>query len=153
MRAGEVLSADAVGVRSAEDAIAFLRTRRIKITVPRRLLLEALTGSPHHRSADALATEVQAGSPRTSRSTIYRNLEELEQLGLVVHAHLGHGPATYHLAANAHPHLVCERCGAADAADPDLLVGLQATLAERYGFTLNPSHAALLGVCARCGSA
>jgi hypothetical protein len=25
-------------------------------------------------------------------------------------------------------------------------------LAERYGFTLNPSHAALLGVCARCGS-
>ena len=46
-------------------------------------------------------------------STIYRNLDDMERLGVVTHAHLGHGPAVYHLASTAHGHLVCEGCGTA----------------------------------------
>ena len=61
-----------------------------------------------HRTAEELGAEVQAIAPDVHMSTIYRNLDDLERLGVVVHAHLGHGPATYHLAAGAHGHFVCE---------------------------------------------
>ncbi|GAA2924325.1 hypothetical protein GCM10020221_20370 [Streptomyces thioluteus] len=44
-------------------------------------------------------------------STVYRTLELLEELGLVSHAHLGHGAPTYHLAdRHDHIHLVCRDC-------------------------------------------
>src|ERR1700722_6098745 len=68
----------------------------------RRLLPEAVFDDPGHHSAEDLAALVQARAPDVHLSTIYRNLEELERLGVVVHSHLGHGPSTYHLAASAH---------------------------------------------------
>ena len=37
-------------------------------------------------------------APDVHLSTIYRNLEELEHLGLISHSHLGHGPSSYLLA-------------------------------------------------------
>ena len=63
-------------------------------------------------------------APEVHISTIYRNLDDLERLGVVVHAHLGHGPATYHLAAGAHGHFVCEECGAMIEAPDEIFGGL-----------------------------
>jgi len=80
------------------------------VTTPRRLLVRCLFEASGHRTAEELAAEIQAHAPDVSISTVYRNLEELERLGVVVHSHLGHGPATYHLATAAHGHLVCRKC-------------------------------------------
>ncbi len=63
---------------------------------------------------------VQREAPEVALSTIYRNLEELERMGVIVHAHLGHGPTTYHLAKDADGHLVCEKCGAMIEVPEDL---------------------------------
>ncbi len=73
-----------------------------------------------HRTAEELAEEVQRVAPDVHLSTIYRNLDELERLGIIVHAHLGHGPATYHLSSETHGHLVCEQCGMAIEAPEDI---------------------------------
>ena len=68
--------------------------------------------------------EVQAEDPDIHLSTIYRNLEELERLGVVVHSHFGHGPATYHLASSVHGHFVCEQCGTLIEAPDSFFDGL-----------------------------
>jgi Fur family ferric uptake transcriptional regulator len=83
-------------------------------------------------------------------STIYRNLEELERLGIVVHAHLGHGPASYHLAAVAHGHLICERCAATVDVPPDLFIELARQAKNRFGFEIDPYHFAIPGRCDAC---
>ena len=88
-----------------------LRATGGRATTARRLILRSLFGSPHHRTAEDLTAEVQVEAPDVHISTVYRNLEELERLGVVTHVHLGHGPATYHLAPTTHCHLVCEGCG------------------------------------------
>jgi hypothetical protein len=62
-----------------------------------------------------------------------RNLESLEALGVIVHAHLGHGPATYHLAATAQEHLVRAACGAILEAPSDLFARLVRSAASRLG--------------------
>jgi Fe2+ or Zn2+ uptake regulation protein len=137
-------------VGTVDDVLAILRARGGRVTSSRRLLLHALFDVPRDRTAEELAAEVHAKAPDINLSTIYRNLDELERLGVVLHAHLAHGPATYHLAALAHGHLVCEQCGAAIEAPADLFSGLSQAAESRFGFEIHPYHFAVPGRCQRC---
>ncbi|HEY3843233.1 MAG TPA: transcriptional repressor [Acidimicrobiales bacterium] len=134
-----------------EGVLDIVRAQGGRVTSSRRLLLRALFGSEAHHTAEDLAHEVQKRAPDIHLSTIYRNLDELERLGVIVHAHLGHGPATYHLAAAAHGHFVCEECGIMIEAPDTLFGGLAKAARTRFGFTIDPHHFAMLGRCADCG--
>ncbi len=101
-------------------------------------------------SVEALAEAVQERAPDVHISTIYRNVEELEELGVVAHSHLGHGPVTYQLAALAHAHLVCEDCGARIEVSDDLFAGLAKAAKAELGFSIDPHHVAIQGRCSDC---
>jgi Fur family transcriptional regulator, ferric uptake regulator len=133
-----------------EEVLKLLRAHGCRITSSRRLLLHALFDAPGDRTAEELAEEVHGRAPDINLSTIYRNLDELERLGVVIHSHLGHGPATYHLAALAHGHLVCEECGAVVEVPEDVFQGLSRTARSRFGFDIHPYHFAVLGRCQKC---
>jgi Fur family transcriptional regulator, ferric uptake regulator len=137
-------------VGTVEDVLAIYRARGGRVTSSRRLLLHALFDAPRDRTAEEIAVEIQANNPDVNLSTIYRNLDELERLGVIVHAHLAHGPATYHLAALAHGHLVCEECGATIETPGDVFTGLAQTAETRYGFEIHPYHFAVPGRCQQC---
>jgi Fe2+ or Zn2+ uptake regulation protein len=137
---------------SVEEVLALVRRQGGRVTSSRRLLLRALFDARDHRTAEELAAEVQELAPDVHLSTIYRNLDELERLGVVVHAHLGHGPATYHLATAAHGHFVCEDCGAMIEAPDELFRGLARSARAEFGFTIDPHHFAVLGRCADCAA-
>jgi Fur family ferric uptake transcriptional regulator len=72
------------------------------------------------------------------------------RLGVVTRAHMGNGPASYHLASVAHGHLVCEQCGSMTEVPDELFDGLATRVSERYGFTVDPHHFAVAGHCANC---
>jgi Fur family ferric uptake transcriptional regulator len=114
------------------------------------LILRSLFASPRHRTAEDLAAEVQAEAPDVHLSTVHRNLEELERLGVVTHVHLGDGPATYHLAPTTHCHLVCEERGAVLEVGDQLFSTLAAANLEEFGFTIDPHHFAMRGRCRDC---
>jgi Fe2+ or Zn2+ uptake regulation protein len=135
---------------TVEDVLALVREHGGRVTSSRRLLLEALFDGPGHRTAEELAGTVRARAPEVALSTVYRNLDELEKLGVVVHSHLGHGPATYHLAQRAHCHFVCQECGAAVEAPDELFTSLARAARDRYGFEIDTHHFAILGRCAEC---
>jgi Fur family ferric uptake transcriptional regulator len=133
-----------------EEVLDRLRESGGRATTSRRVLLTCLFGGGPHRTAEELALEVQLVAPDVHLSTIYRNLDELERLGVVVHAHLGHGPATYHLASETHGHLVCEFCDAAVEAPEAFFASLMDAASREYGFAIDPRHFAVLGRCAAC---
>jgi Fur family ferric uptake transcriptional regulator len=136
-----------------DELVIRLREEGARVTTARRLVLTALVRGSRHPTADDLLAAVRELAPDIHASTVYRNLEELERLGVVVHTHLGHGPATYHLATEAHAHFVCERCGTALEAPRALLEALVAGADRELGFRLKPHHFAVLGVCAACSDA
>jgi Fur family ferric uptake transcriptional regulator len=142
--------ARAAGQALIEDVLARVREHGGRATSARRLLLAALVATPGHLSAEQLTAEVQARAPDVNQSTIYRNLEELERLRVIDRTHLGHGPATYHLASAAHGHLVCEKCGSMTEVPQDLFTGLAEQARERYGFAIDPHRFAVTGRCASC---
>jgi len=138
---------------SVDEVLALLRSRGGRATSSRRVLLEVLFRSTEHLSAEALTAAVQQQVPDVHLSTVYRNLEELQELGVVTHSHLGHGPATYQLAGHAHAHFICEGCGCRLEAPQEMFAELAAQAADRLGFRIDPHHFAILGQCATCAAA
>lgn len=135
---------------SVDDVLALVRARGGRATSSRRVLLDVLFHARDHLSVEEIAEAVQARAPEVHLSTVYRNLEDLEQLGVVVHSHLGHGPATYQLASMAHAHFICEGCGTQIEAPESMFRGLARTAKAKLGFAIDPRHFAILGRCAAC---
>lgn len=127
-----------------------LRAHGYRVTPQRQLVLEAVTALEHGTPEDICST-VQRTASGVNISTIYRTLELLEELGLVKHAHLGHGPPTYHLAEHAeHVHLVCRECGAVTDVDPQIADGLVERLRAEHGFETDVHHLTVYGRCRSC---
>jgi Fur family transcriptional regulator, ferric uptake regulator len=142
--------ASAPGPQTVDDVLALVRANGGRSTHARRLLVSALFERDDHMTAEELAAEVHAVAPDVHLSTIYRNLEDLEELGVIAHAHRAHGAATYYLAGRGHGHLLCQSCG--DTIDvPDTLFRTLLRLAdETYGFAVDPHHTAISGTCETC---
>jgi Fur family transcriptional regulator, ferric uptake regulator len=134
----------------AEPILGLLRARGGRVTTCRRAILETFLGIGGHVTAEALTARVQATQPDVHESTVYRFLDELERLGVVDHVHLGHGPAVYHLASDAHHHLVCDGCGAVEEVPEALFAELRTRLESQFGFALEPRHFAVTGRCKAC---
>jgi Fe2+ or Zn2+ uptake regulation protein len=133
-----------------EEVLSLLRSAGDRVTTPRRLLVRSLFEAGGHRTAEELAAEIQARAPDVSISTVYRNLEELERLGVVTHSHLGHGPASYHLASATHGHLVCQKCDAHVEIAEGFFTDLRRRAIAEFGFAIDPHHFAVIGLCAAC---
>lgn len=137
---------------TVEEALAMVRAAGGRATASRRILLEILFGSEGHLSAEELGRQVQARAPEVHLSTIYRNLDELQRLGILSHSHIGHGAASYLLASLAHAHFICAECGVTIEAPDDVFNGLARTARARLGFEIDPRHFAMMGRCASCAS-
>jgi Fur family transcriptional regulator, ferric uptake regulator len=111
-----------------------------------------LNSAQAHLSAEDIVTQVKLEHPGVADSTIYRTLATLEELGVVEHVHLGHGPSTYHLMKDRHQHLLCERCGKVIEVPEDVFGPLADQLETTYGFEIYPRHFAIVGLCRRCRS-
>lgn len=137
---------------TVDEVIDRVRALGGRATVARRLILTLLFSEPRHHTAEEIAAAVQAEAPDVHLSTIYRNLEELERLGVVEHVHFGHGPATYHVAPSTHGHLVCQGCGAVTEIDDERFAPFLASIRDAYGFLVDVHHFAMLGRCAECAA-
>lgn len=127
-----------------------LRARGYRLTPQRQLVLQAVNRL-EHATPDEIRTEVGRTAAGVNISTVYRTLELLEELSLVTHTHLGHGPPTYHAATDdEHLHLVCRRCGSVTEADVGVAAPLVDALAGTHGFDTDVKHFAIFGSCAAC---
>ncbi len=127
-----------------------LRSRGYRLTPQRRKVLDAVTELVHARPDDVNSYLLDHGET-INLSTIYRTLELLEGLGLVTHAHLGHGAPTYHSSAVPdHLHLVCHDCGSVTEASTGLAAGLVDRLRRDHDFEPEVTHLTIFGRCKAC---
>jgi Fur family ferric uptake transcriptional regulator len=134
------------------EAVAALRARGLRLSVARRVVLEALYATDQPLSAEQIA-EGFGKLPASDLASVYRNLETLERLGLVQHVHLGHGAGLYVRAGREREYLVCERCGAHRAVPPEQLDGVRGAVAAATGFRARFSHFPIVGLCGDCSAA
>jgi len=124
-----------------------LRERGLRMTPQRRRVMAAVTQLVH-----ATPDQVAEAVPDIDLTTVYRTLEVLEQIGLLAHTHLGHGPPSYRLAEDDHVHVVCHHCSSVVDAPAGLADALAARLLAERGFVLDRSHFTVFGTCADCAA-
>ncbi len=131
-----------------------LRAGGYRVTPQRQLVLESVERLTH-ATPERILADVQRTAQGVNLSTVYRALEVLEEVGLVTHAHIGHGSPAYHSTSQApHLHLVCGTCGEVSALPAEVAVPFVEEIRRRTGFRTDVSHVSLHGRCAQCaGSA
>ncbi|MEX0426772.1 Fur family transcriptional regulator [Nocardioides sp. DS6] len=135
---------------SEEDWREALRAKGYRLTPQRELVLAAVEKLSHATPEDVLA-EVRRSSSAINLSTVYRNLEFLEELGLVRHAHLGDRGSTYHsTSGREHFHIVCRKCQRVSSVDPEVAAPLAERLRESYDFEADLGHLTVFGECTSC---
>ena len=139
-RTGDLVDPAAIAARLRLDGHTVGKTRTI--------ILDAVRAKQRAFTAEELAESLG----ETHVSTVYRTLALLEEIGVVRHIHLSHGPAIYERTAVSTDirHLVCETCGRHVAVPRRVFDSARRTLERDYDFVLDGSHFAIVGRCRSC---
>lgn len=137
-----------------DQVIEIIRAGGGRLSTSRRVLLEALFAADGLVSAEHIAEGMDGRIIQSDVSSVYRNLELLERLGVVRHVHVGHGAGMYALErGGGQEYLACEACGRVEAVDDGALDGVRAEVAERFGYQARFSHFPIVGLCPDCAAA
>jgi Fur family transcriptional regulator, ferric uptake regulator len=106
------------------------------------------------REIEELANRERAGGKPVGRSSIYRAIEELHDLGLIMRVDLGDGVTRYEAVRpdddHHHHHILCEQCGALIPFDDAELERAIGAIAGRHGFVVKEHDVTLRGLCEHC---
>lgn len=132
------------------ECAAQIRERGFRVTPQRMLILDAICEGKEHTTFDEIYDRVQAKAPGINQATLYRTLDFLCELHLVVSAEID-GRAVYEIAGETpHHHLVCHACGAIQELPDFHFHELRSHLLLEHGFKADISHLALTGLCPQC---
>lgn len=126
------------------------RQRGLPLTVQRRDVLKAILERDDHPSADQLYESVKDRIPGLSRTTVYRVLDTLVELGVVRRLHHPGTGARFDGKIHRHHHLVCRKCGCVIDIETSSLDGLRVPSGERQGFEVEDYSVHFIGVCQEC---
>ena len=134
-----------------------------RLTLARQAILDVLTRTKEHLSAEEIYHEVYKIHPASGLSTVYRTLELLVQIGLVHKFDFGDGRARYELNKdskneNHHHHLICMNCHRVIdytdfiEEDVELLKKTEKGLSKKYNFQIKKHIIQFYGLCDKCSS-
>ncbi len=132
-----------------------------RITVPRQVILDLLSKTDKHLSAEDIYLEVHKRYPAIGLTTVYRTLELLVNMGWVFRFDFGDGRARYELCQGPgvrrhHHHLVCTNCGRVIdyteliEQEKELISQTEKELSRKYNFKINNHQIQFLGLCEKC---
>jgi len=131
-----------------------------RITIARQAILEVLSKTNEHLSAEDIFFGVHKEYPNIGLTTIYRTLELLVQLGLVFKFDFGDGRARYELTEGPerkhHHHLICTECGRiidyTDFIEEELefLRRTEKELSRKHNFEITGHLIQFNGICDKC---
>jgi Fur family peroxide stress response transcriptional regulator len=147
-----VITGKGLAARTRNGASAALRGVGLRLTGPRRVVLEVVWGTEAHPTAEAVHQMVRRRLPRVSLGTVYRNLRQLVALGLVKELPGPHARFDGNL--SDHHHFTCLACGRIADVDGPLTEphsrALLSRVAASGGFSVTHHRIEFYGRCAAC---
>jgi Fur family ferric uptake transcriptional regulator len=121
----------------------------------RRAILDLLDEQTCALSAIEIEQELRARRRDVSRATIYRVMEELEEIGILQRVGVGHGMVRYEPVREGpghHHHLVCDHCG---RLEPFTDAGLERAIrrvSDRLPLRVSEHEIIIHGACDTCAT-
>ena len=117
----------------------------------RDAMLTLLRRTDRHPSAEQVYQALKPDYPGLSLATVYRNLAQLCEQGLVLRVGAVNGQERYDGHTRPHSHFICNRCGCVEDL-PRLTPGEDDldSLGVQYGFTAERCELIIRGLCKDC---
>ena len=135
-----------------KNSEAALRACGLRLTGPRRAILDVLRGTDSHPTAEWVHRVVRRRRPGVSLGTVYRNLRLLVAEGLAAEIPGPH--ARFDANLEAHHHFTCVRCGRILDVDGPLAEphaeALRGRIAARTGLSITHQRIEFFGRCLQC---
>ena len=113
----------------------------------REVIYEALKNTKEHPDADAVYAAVKKILPDIGVATVYRNLKQLVDAGLVNMLETNRDCVHYDADTSPHAHFICEKCGKIT----DICVGGgPIEHLKEMGYEVKREKTVLYGVCPDC---
>lgn len=128
-----------------------LREKRLPVTRQRLAVAAMVFGAPDHPSVMELARRLASAGETIGTATLYRTLEILARMGLVRERDFGEGYTRYEpAAAEAHDHLICDRCGVVVEFGGDRVERMLRVTADEQRFLYRHHRIEIHGLCQTC---
>jgi Fur family transcriptional regulator, ferric uptake regulator len=131
-----------------------LRSRRVRLTRQRRVVVQVMESAPRHMDASEIFEIAHEIDPNITRVTVYRTLDMLKSHGLIDeldllhlrghrHYYESHGPRD-------HIHVACIRCGKVREFESELYEQLMEQISRDCGLEITITRTEVGGLCADC---
>ena len=125
-----------------------LRGYDLKVTPQRTAILEEIEAAGHI-DVDALYEILCMSFPSISLSTVYKNINQMYELGILEVIKVPNHKQQYEISKEPHIHLACDSCGS--IMDMEQCINeLMESAESESGYRLNHSSVVLNGICPSC---
>ena len=146
-----LFTSHALRTQRAELWLEKLQASGYRLTGPRQAVVEILSESHFTLDAAQVFLQSRQNCPSIGLVTIYRTLEKLEEIGLILRVHQSNGCHSFIAAPQGHQHLlICRACRRAEYFSGDNLAPLMTTIGEERGFSIQEHWLQLFGLCSHC---
>lgn len=132
-----------------------LKQAGCRITPQRLAILEVVTESRDHLTAEQIHALVARRFPTTSLATVYKTVNLLRDEGELIELGFSGSAGTRYDGARPapHPHLICVRCNRILDPEIRLFDELPGELTESYGYRILSHRIDIYGICPECQAA
>jgi Fur family peroxide stress response transcriptional regulator len=126
------------------------RRMGVPLTVQRRVVLEAVLNRDDHPTTDQIIEVVKRQVPNVSRTTVYRILDMLVDVGVIRRLHHPGPVARFDGKTGRHHHLICKKCHCVIDVENAKLNRLALPDVGEEGFQIDDYSVHFVGTCAAC---
>ncbi len=130
------------------ETTELLKEYQLKAT-PQRIKIVSMVDEHGHISIEDLYKEMLQEFPSVSLATIYKNINQMIESGLIQEVKIPKTKSVFELIKEPHLHMVCDKCGKIE----DISVGTDKVIEEAQrlsGYKIKESFITLRGTCPDC---
>ena len=130
--------------------MSFLAQKKLRLTAPRRAIIEAVFSTENHFTAEQLLAWAQRRDRTVSRATVYRTLPLLTESGLVREMDFGGDHKFYdpnYADRPHHNHIICQDCGKIVEFESAQIEELEKEISRRLGFAVKAHRLQITAAC------
>ncbi|MGB8955651.1 MAG: Fur family transcriptional regulator [Tumebacillaceae bacterium] len=136
--------------RSYSQSLADLKSRGIRLTPQRQVILQFLKETEEHPTAEQVYQKIGEQFPGISLATVYNTLNMLKELGVIRELSYGDMSSRYDGNDSEHAHLVCESCNHVIDIECPSQEALNTQDIQQHHFNLRSYRLEFYGTCDSC---
>ena len=122
----------------------------MKYSKQREQILETLKNNCIHPTAEQVYSLMKSQMPNISLATVYRNLNQLAENGVILKIDSLDGTARFDYCREQHYHFICTKCNKVYDVPHNVAPELLKNVQEQTGLTVDSCDISFRGICPDC---